>query len=81
MDVRSLVDSLIQLAHVASAVIPGAGLVEEGAKIGEKIIDVIDELKTHADPTQQPALQEARDKLADAVRTKAAATSARLRGS
>lgn len=80
MNIRSLIDSAIQLAHVAAAVIPGAGLAEDGLKIGQKIIDVIDGLKAHADPTQQPALQEARATLAETVKAKAKATSARLRG-
>jgi hypothetical protein len=80
MNIRSLIDSVINVAHVASSVIPGAGLVAEGAQIGEKIIDIIDGLTAHAEPDQQPAMQEARTKLAEAVKAKAAATSARLRG-
>jgi hypothetical protein len=44
MNIRSLIDSVINVAHIASSVIPGAGLVAEGAQIGEKIIDIIDGL-------------------------------------
>jgi hypothetical protein len=78
--IRQLIDEVISVAHVASSVIPGAGLVEQGGKIGEKIIDIIDDLTTDAEPDQQPQMQEARAKLAEAVKAKAAATSARLRG-
>lgn len=80
MNIKSLIDGVISLANMASTVIPGAGLVAKGAQIGEKIIGIIDDLKEHADPAQQPQMQEARAKLAEVVKAKAAATSARLRG-
>lgn len=78
--IRDLIDGVIKVAHVASSVIPGAGLVEQGAEIGGKIVDIIDGLTAHAEPDQQAAMQEARKQLSDVVKAKAAATSSRLRG-
>ncbi|MES2902699.1 MAG: hypothetical protein V4696_00795 [Pseudomonadota bacterium] len=80
MDIRSLIDGVVKLAGIASNVIPGAGLVANGAAIGGKIIDIIDGLQESADPDQQAEMKVARKQLSDAVKAKAAATSARLRG-
>lgn len=80
MDMRSIIANVGSLAHMAARFIPAAGMVEQGAAIGGKIIDIIDGLHEHADPAQQAELQSARSALATAVKAKAAATSARLRG-
>ena len=80
MDIRSLIDGITKVANIAATVIPGAGLVGKGAEIGGKILDVIDGLQEHATPDQQPAMQAARAKLAEAVKAKAKSTSDRLRG-
>lgn len=80
MGIKDLIDGVIKVAHIASGVIPGAGMIEQGAQIGGKIIDIIDGLTAHADPSQQAEMQAARATLAEAVKAKAAATSARLRG-
>lgn len=80
-DLRSLIHAVGNLADMASAVIPGAGLVSKGADIGEKIIGIIDDLKAEApELSQQAELQARRNKLSTAVKAKAAATSDRLRG-
>jgi hypothetical protein len=80
MDMRSIIANVGSLAHMASKFIPAAGLVEQGAAIGGKIIDIIDGLHEHADPSQQAELQAVRKQLSDAVKAKAASTSKRLRG-
>lgn len=80
MDMRSLIDGVVKVANMASAIIPGAGLVGKGAEIGGKIIDIIDGLKEHADPSQQAEMQAARATLSAAVKAKAKSTSDRLRG-
>ena len=80
MDIRELLAAATKLADVAATVLPQAKLVGGAAQIGTKIIDVIDGLKEHADPSQQAEMQAARAKLAEAVKAKAKATSARLRG-
>ena len=80
MDIRDLLDRAEALALAAADVIPGAGLVGNAIEIGEKILDVIDALKEDVTPEMQPEMQEARAKLAESVKAKAAATSARLRG-
>jgi hypothetical protein len=80
MDMRSIIANVGSLAHMAAKFIPAAGMVEQGAAIGGKIIDIIDGLHEHADPSQQAELQTARKTLSDAVKAKARATSDRLRG-
>lgn len=80
MDIRSLVDGVVKVAKLAAGIIPGANLVAGGAEIGGKILDIMDDLKADADPDQQAEMQEARAELSAAVKAKAAATSARLRG-
>lgn len=79
MDVRSLIDQVIAVAHTASAIIPGAGFVEQGAKLGKGVLDVIDALEGHATIEQQPELQAARAKLSEAVKAKAKSVSDSLR--
>lgn len=80
MDIRALIDEVVKVADMASAILPGAGLVGGAAKIGGQIIDIIDSLQEHADPAQQAEMQAASKTLSDAVKAKAADTSARLRG-
>lgn len=80
MDMRSIIAGVTKIADMASTFIPQAKLVSGGAQLGGHIIDLIDGLKEHADPSQQAEMQAARKKLSDAVKAKAAATSDRLRG-
>jgi hypothetical protein len=80
MDMRSIIASVVKVADMASTFIPQAKLISGGAELGGQIIDLIDGLHDHADPAQQAEMQAARKKLSDAVKAKAAATSARLRG-
>lgn len=80
MDIRDMLATVTKLANIASVVLPQAKMVGGAAQMGGKILDIIDGLKDHADPAEQAELQEARAKLATAVKAKAAATSARLRG-
>ena len=80
MDMKALIAGIVKVADMASVVLPQAKIVGGAASMGGKIIDIIDGLKDKADPADQAAMQEARAKLATAVKAKAAATSARLRG-
>ena len=80
MDIRDLLATVTKLANVAAVVIPQAKLVGGAANLGTKVLDIIDDLKDQGDPADQAAMQAARKTLSDAVRAKAAATSARLRG-
>ncbi len=80
MDLRALVDGVVKVANLASGLIPGAGFVGKGVEIGTKIIGIIDELGDDIPLDQQDEARAARAALSDAVKAKAAATSARLRG-
>lgn len=80
MDFRNIVSTVETLAHSVSAFIPGASAVEGAAKIGGKVLDVIDAVSAHADPADQPRLQAARSELAEKVKAHAKSTSDRLRG-
>lgn len=79
-NIRGLLETVTKLANMASVVLPQAKLVGSAAQIGGKIIDIIDDLSANAEPDQQAEMQAARKKLSDAVKAKAASTSARLRG-
>ncbi len=80
MDMKALIAGIVKVADMASVVLPQAKIVGGAANMGGKILDIIDGLKDQAEPAQQAEMQAARDKLATAVKAKAAATSARLRG-
>ncbi len=80
MDMKAMLETVTKLANIASVVLPGAKVVGGAANMGGKILDIIDGLKTQGDPAEQADMQLARDKLATAVKAKAKATSARLRG-
>lgn len=80
MDIRAIIAKIADVADLASAIIPQAGLVKGGVELGEKIIDLIDSIGDDIPVDQQAEAQEARRKLAEAVKAKAAATSSRLRG-
>lgn len=80
MDFRSIINTVESLAHSVSGFIPGAGMVEGAAEIGGKVLDVIDAVSAHADPSDQPRLQAARKDLAAKVTAHAKSTSSRLRG-
>lgn len=77
MNLSNLIDIGIQLAKTAAALIPGGQLA---VSIGEKVLDLVDNLQEHATVDQQPELQSARATLARAVEAKAHATADRLRG-
>ncbi len=76
-NISDLLDEAIALAKMAAPLLPALGA---GAAIGEKIIDLIDSFDDDIPVDQQAEAQAARAELADAVRAKAAATSARSRG-
>lgn len=80
MDLRDMLATVTKLANIAAVVLPQAKIVGGAAQMGGKILDIIDGLQEHADPAQQAEMQAARKKLSDAVKAKAAETSARLRG-
>ena len=79
-DFRAIVDQVESLAHLAANFIPGAGMVEGAAKIGGKVLDLVDAVSEHAEPSDQPRLQAARKELAAKVTAHAKATSDDLRG-
>lgn len=80
MTIKDMLETVTKLANIASTVLPQAKVVGGAATMGGKILDIIDGLKDQAEPAQQAEMQAARDKLATAVKAKASATSARLRG-
>jgi len=80
MDMKALIAGIVQVADMASVVLPQAKIVGGAANMGGKILDIIDGLRGQGSLEDQAALQEARAKLATAVKAKAATTSARLRG-
>ena len=75
--ISDLIDKAIELAKAAAPLVPALGA---GAEIAEKITGIIDDLGDDIPQDKQEEAQQARAKLADAVRAKAAATSDRLRG-
>lgn len=80
MTIKDMLATVTKLANIASVVLPQAKIVGGAADLGGKILDIIDGLKDQGDPAEQADMQLARDKLATAVKAKAKATSARLRG-
>jgi hypothetical protein len=80
MDIRDLVNKIVAVADAASMVIPQAGLIGKGVAIGEKIIDIIDDLGDDIPLDQQAEAQAARAKIAEATKAKVAATTKRMRG-
>ena len=80
MDMKALIAGIVKVADMASVVLPQAKIVGGAANMGGKILDIIDGLRGQGSLEDQAALQEARAKLATAVKAKASATSARLRG-
>lgn len=78
MNIRSLIDTAISLAHMAGEVLPP---VEGGAVIAEKILGVVDGLKAHApDPQSTADLEAAHTALLKRMSDKGHALSDRLRG-
>ena len=80
MSIPTIIDEIVKVSHLVGNVIPGAGLIGTGASIAKKLIELMDDLDEEATPEQQDAMQAARRVLSDAVKSKAAATSDRLRG-
>lgn len=80
-DLKQMIDELATLAETASVVLPQAAIAGGAARIGSKILSIVDDLKPHA-PTLSSAqqLQDAEEKLMAALSSKSAATSSRLRG-
>lgn len=76
-DIRALLDKALDMAKLASPLIPVLGT---GAAIGEKIIDLIDSFGEDIPIDKQAEAQAARAELAAKVRAKAQDTSSRLRG-
>lgn len=80
MNIRAMVDGLVQAADAASVLIPQAGLISSGVKVGEKLLDIFDTLGDDIPADKQPEAQASRAKLAEVIKAKAKATSSRLRG-
>lgn len=76
-DIRALLDKALEMAEMAGPLIPVVGT---GAAIGGKIIDLIDSFGNEIPIDKQAEAQKVRSELAKAVKAKASATSARLRG-
>lgn len=80
-DLKELINDLATLADTAATVLPQASIAGGAARIGSKIIEIIDDLKHHAPDVQSAdTLDEAHAKLMAAVTTKASDLSKRLRG-
>jgi hypothetical protein len=77
MGVSGLVDQAIALARSLAPLIPVLGT---GADIAEKVDNIFDDLKAHADPSQQDEMQVERAALRQRVIAKANAEAAALRG-
>lgn len=78
MDTKGLIDSVLGVAKKLGPMIPG---LSNGIALGEKVIDIIDDLKSDAPDDRTAAQMDAdRAALAEKVKAKAAATSNRLRG-
>jgi hypothetical protein len=48
MDLKTLIDDVAKVADTASLVLPQASIAGGTARIGSKIISIIDDLKNHA---------------------------------
>lgn len=80
MNLENLLADVTKLAYTVSAIIPQAGLVEGAAKIGTKVLEIIDDVSKVAPIDNQQQMQQARAELAAKVKTHAASTSSDLRG-
>jgi hypothetical protein len=81
MDLKKLIDEIAQVASTAAIVLPGAGIVGGAARIGSKLIEVIEDLHPHApDAESAGKLETAHDQLTAIVTRKSGDLSNRLRG-
>ena len=79
--IEEIFGGLIDLARGAAKIIPGGEVITSGISLGEKIIGIIDDVIDDApSPNTHEELDRLREELANAVKAKAKATSARLRG-
>lgn len=75
--ISNLIDGAIELARTLAPLVPVLG---PAADIAEKLDSIFDDLKDHADPSQQAEMQTERAVLREKVIAKAKAESAALRG-
>lgn len=78
-DLKTFIDEFARVADLAATVLPAAGIAAGTARIGSKLVEIIDDLKPHATGESATALQAAHDAIVAAVVSKAEDTSARLR--
>jgi hypothetical protein len=81
MDLRDLINDIAKVADTAATVLPQAAIAGGAARIGGKILDIIEDLHQHAPSTEDAAtLEAAHDKLVQATTVKSGDLSRRLRG-
>jgi hypothetical protein len=77
---QTLVDDVEKLASKAAEILPGAGLVDDGLKIGQSIISLIDSLKSSGKAADVSDLDTARHTLQATIGPEADELSKELRG-
>lgn len=77
MDIRSAIDAAIELAKAGATVFPTLG---NGAALAEKVLDILDDLKSEAPSGTREEIEAAHQALYDEMIAKGHDLSARLRG-
>jgi hypothetical protein len=78
LNIRSLIDGAISLAHMGGELLPP---LEGGAEVAEKLVDLVDSLKAHApDDSSKAQLEQAHTALLKRMQDKGHALSSQLRG-
>lgn len=80
MDIKAIVDKVLTLADSVNDYLPGAPLTQGAIDLARKVEDLVGSISDDIPVDRQAEAQASRAKLAALVKTKAAATSARLRG-
>jgi hypothetical protein len=77
-DIRDVIDKAVELAEAGASVFPMLGT---GAALAEKVLDIVDSLKTEApDNDSEVDLEDAHAQLYETMTSKGHALSDRLRG-
>lgn len=79
-NIGTIVDKVLNLADSVNDFLPGAPLTQGAIDLARKVEDLVATIGDDIPLDRQAEAQAARKKLSDAVKAKAAATSARLRG-
>ena len=80
-DLKDLINKIATAAEAAATVLPAAGIAGGVARIGTKLLDIVEDLHHHApDNESKEQLEAAHDALVEAVSTKSSDLSRRLRG-